>query len=85
MSRFSTFASPSLGGFLVLQNHKSEVLLWMDELLHHFETMVNHCLLVVTREVSFQGFLGGATCLRLVLDPEVPQGFQQVNHRLGKR
>ena len=32
----------------------------MDEILHHFETMGNHCLLVYTGESSFQGFLGGA-------------------------
>ena len=32
----------------------------MDEILHHFETMGNHCVLVFTRESSFQGFLGGA-------------------------
>ena len=35
-------------------------LLWMDEILHHLETMGNHCLLVFTGESSFQGFLGGA-------------------------
>ena len=34
-------------------------ILWMDEILHHFETMGNHCLLVFTREASFQGVLGG--------------------------
>ena len=35
-------------------------LLWMDEILHHFETMRRHCLLVFTGEPSLQGFLGGA-------------------------
>ena len=35
-------------------------LLWMDEILQHFETMGNHCLLVFTEESSFQGFLGAA-------------------------
>ena len=35
-------------------------LLWMDEILHHFEIMGNHCLLVFTGQSSFQGFLGGA-------------------------
>ena len=35
-------------------------LLWMDKILHHFETMGNLCLLVFTGEPSFQGFLGGA-------------------------
>ena len=34
------------------------LLLWMDEILHHFETMGIHCLLVFTGESSFQ--LGGA-------------------------
>ena len=32
----------------------------MDEILHHYETMGNHLLLVFTRESSFQGFLSGA-------------------------
>ena len=31
-----------------------------DEILHHFETMKNHYLLVFTGESPFQGFLGGA-------------------------
>ena len=37
-------------------------LLWMEEIRsHHFETMVgNQSLLVFTRELSFQGVLGGA-------------------------
>ena len=29
------------------------ILLWLDEILHHFETMGNHLLLVFTRESSF--------------------------------
>ena len=32
----------------------------MDKILHHFETIGNHCLSVFTEESSFQGFLGGA-------------------------
>ena len=32
----------------------------MDEILHHFETMGHHYLLVFTGESSFQGFLGDA-------------------------
>ena len=36
------------------------LLLWMDEILHHFETMGSHCSLLFTGESSFQGFLGGA-------------------------
>ena len=35
-------------------------ILWIDEILHHVETMGNHCALVFTRDKSFQGFLGGA-------------------------
>ena len=35
-------------------------ILWVDDFLHHFEAMGNHCLLVFTGESSFQGFLGGA-------------------------
>ena len=38
----------------------SPVILWMDEILHHFKTMGNHCLWVFTGESSFQGFLSGA-------------------------
>ena len=30
------------------------------KILHHFETMGSHCILVVTGESSFQEFLGGA-------------------------
>ena len=32
----------------------------MDEILHHFETKGNQCLLVFTGPSSFEGFLGGA-------------------------
>ena len=47
---------PSAFGFL-----GDEVsILWMDEILHHLETMGHHCWLVYTGESSFQGFLGGA-------------------------
>ena len=34
--------------------------MWMDEILHHLETMGNHNSLVCTGESSFQGLLGGA-------------------------
>ena len=30
------------------------LILWMDEILHHVETMGNHCLLAFTEESSFQ-------------------------------
>ena len=36
------------------------LILWMDEILHRFETMGNHCLLAFTRQASLQHFLGGA-------------------------
>ena len=36
------------------------LILWMDEILHHFGTMGTHCLLAFTGKPSFQGFLGGA-------------------------
>ena len=36
------------------------VILWVDEILHYFETVTNHCTLVFTEEASPQGFLGGA-------------------------
>ena len=32
----------------------------MDEILHHFETIGNHCLLVSTGESSFEVLLAGA-------------------------
>ena len=32
---------------------ESPEILWMDEILHHFETMGKHCLLVFTGESSF--------------------------------
>ena len=32
----------------------------MVEILHHFETMGNHCPFLFPGESSFQGFLGGA-------------------------
>ena len=35
-------------------------ILWMNEILHHFETTGNYCLLVCTWESSFQGYSGGA-------------------------
>ena len=35
-------------------------ILWIDEIMHHFETMGNHCWLAFTGDSSFQGFLGGA-------------------------
>ena len=35
-------------------------ILWMDEILHHFKTMGNHCLLAFTGESSVYGFSGDA-------------------------
>ena len=35
-------------------------LLWMDEILHHFETMGSCCLWAFTGQSSYQGSLGGA-------------------------
>ena len=35
-------------------------ILWMNEILHHLETMGNHGWLVFTGESTFQGVLGGA-------------------------
>ena len=34
--------------------------LWMDEILHHFETIRNQGLLAFIGESSLQGFLSGA-------------------------
>ena len=35
-------------------------ILWMDDILHYFETMGNHGWLALTGKSSFHGFLGGA-------------------------
>ena len=47
--------------------------LWTDEILHHFESMRNHCLLVFTGEPLLQGVLGGAgfrpSTVALVIKP----------------
>ena len=43
--------------------------LWMDEILHHFETMRSHCLLAFTRGSSFQAFLGAGFCPSTVWAP----------------
>ena len=40
-----------------LETNPAEVTLWMDEVLHHFETMGSHCLLVFTGESFIPGFL----------------------------
>ena len=60
-------------------------ILWMDKILHHFETMRNHCLLVCAGESSFQGLLGGAgfclsaVCTRLVtLSPPKSQPWGHI-------
>ena len=39
---------PICGGPAHEQNVKTNTILWMDEILHHLETMGNHCLLVCT-------------------------------------
>ena len=44
----------------MVQKQASPVILWMDEILHHFETMANHYLLVFIGESSFQVLFGGA-------------------------
>ena len=36
---------------------KTLTILWMDEILHRFETMGSHCLLVFTGESFIPGFL----------------------------
>ena len=48
--RFSTF---NVWGSLICPLE----ILWMDEILHHVETMGSHCSLVFTGESSFQGLL----------------------------
>ena len=35
-----------------------QVLLWMDKILHHFESMGNHYMLVFTGGIILPGFLG---------------------------
>ena len=43
-----------------LGNQNPGFLLWMDEILHHFESMGSHCALAFGGESSVQAFLGGA-------------------------
>ena len=50
----------------------------MDEILHHFETMGDHCLLVFTGESPFQGFLGGAKWISPIHSSE-PAGVPPLN------
>ena len=45
-------------GFATGRTAKVKEILWMDEILHHFETMGHHCLLVFTGESSFLIFVG---------------------------
>ena len=47
------------GSSMIYQAHlffKEGHLLWMDEILHHFEFNANHCLLVFTGELIIPGF-----------------------------
>ena len=51
-----------LGASEVLKQKKAfstSMILRMDTILHHFQSMGNHCLLVFAGESSFQGFFGG--------------------------
>ena len=48
------------------------VILWMDEILHHLETMGNNCLIVFYREIMVPGFL--RWCLRGFRPSTVFQG-----------
>ena len=44
-------------GIRPLRGQKHHPLLWMNEILHHFETMGSHCWLVFTGESFIPGFL----------------------------
>ena len=62
----------------------------MDEILHHFETMGNRCLVVFTRESSFQSFLRGAKWISqpsvgLLQHPQPAPGARPGRPRLGPR
>ena len=61
-------------------------ILWMDKILHHFETMGSHFSLVFKGESSFQGFLGGAKRISSIhsifLFPVFPQWPSQGRNRL---
>ena len=47
-----------------------KVILWVYEILHHFETKGNHCVLVFIGQSSFEGFLGNAgVCPSTVAKP----------------
>ena len=51
---------PLLGWFSRETKRKADAILWMDKILHHFETKGHPRFLVFTGESSFKGFLGGA-------------------------
>ena len=47
----------SKAGWPMIDSGQKETLLWMDEILHHFETMGHHCLLVFVGGIILPGFL----------------------------
>ena len=61
--RWQLTKGSKLEQYLMLTHHAprqpSAVHMGMDEILHHFENMGNHCLVLFTRESSFQSFFGG--------------------------
>ena len=60
----------------------------MDKILHHFERMGNHCLLVFTGESSFQAFLGASPVITLqphVAEPCCAQVYDNPFASMGNR
>ena len=61
-----------------------QVVLWMDEILHHFETMGNHCSLAFTVELSFQRFSAGAGFRPSTVSPTAPGHFATLPESCAK-
>ena len=51
-------------------NRDLGAILWMDEILHRFEAMGNHCLLVFTGESFIPGFLRWCRILSIHSNPQ---------------
>ena len=66
---------PSAGSSLRMK--EQYILLWMDKILHHFETIGNHCSLVFTGESSFQVFFRWCRILSIHSMGVLKRGFPQ--------
>ena len=60
LARHGAAGPPDAQMALLFYHDQSHPLLWMDKILHHFETKGHHRLLVFAGESSFKGFSGVA-------------------------